>query len=80
MAMDGRQRLLDACQASGNPYLYTPVVLALSTGARKKGLLNLTWKGADLNRGLLTFHDTKNREHRSVPYFRFHDLRHSAAS
>ena len=32
---DERQRLLDACRASDSRYLYTVVVLALSTGARK---------------------------------------------
>jgi len=32
---DERYRLLDACQQSRNPYLYTVVVLALATGARR---------------------------------------------
>jgi integrase len=35
LADDERQRLLTACQASRNPYLYLVVVLGLSTGARK---------------------------------------------
>ena len=34
-----RERLLEACRESHNPYIYPVVVLALSTGARKMGLL-----------------------------------------
>ena len=55
-----RDSLLDACRTSRNPYLYTIVVLALSTGARKMELLSLTWKDVDLSRGIITLHDTKN--------------------
>src|SRR5262249_10456112 len=50
---DERQRLLDACKVSGNPYLYTVVVLALSTGARRGELLSLHWSDVDLKRGVL---------------------------
>ena len=35
-----RLRLLDACKVSGTPYLYTVIVLALSTGARRGELLH----------------------------------------
>jgi integrase len=59
---DERQRLLTACQGSRNQYLYTVVVLALSTGARKMELLRLTWQDVDLQRGVLTLHETKNGE------------------
>src|SRR5262249_29672801 len=38
-----RHSLLQECQASRNPYLYTVVVLALSTGARRGELLGLRW-------------------------------------
>jgi integrase len=64
---DERQRLLDACKASRNPYLHTVVVLALATGARKGELLSLRWPDVDLKRGTLTFHQTKNGERRAVP-------------
>ena len=60
-----RQRLLAACQASLNPYLYTVVMLALATGARRGELLWLCWPDVDLKRGTLTFHETKNGERRS---------------
>jgi integrase len=62
-----RQGLLQTCKVSRNPYLYTVVVLALSTGARKGELLHLTWADVDLKRGMLTFRKTKNGETRAVP-------------
>jgi site-specific recombinase XerD len=46
LADDERARLLVACQTSRNKHLYTIVVLALATGARRGELLNLrcqTW-------------------------------------
>lgn len=64
---DERHRLLDACKESKNPSLFIAVVLALSTGARKMELLNLTWNDVDLQRGMITLHDTKNGERRVLP-------------
>lgn len=122
---DERQRLLAACADSKSPYLYTLVVVALSTGARRGELLGLKWGDVDMERGTVVFLDTKNGERRSAPLaglaleqirelskvrridddrvfpisvsslrwyfgkavkeaaiddFRYHDLRHSAAS
>jgi integrase len=62
-----RPRLLAACQASHNRCLYPVVLLAVSTGARKMEILSLRWPDVDLKRGVLTFHQTKNRERRTVP-------------
>ena len=62
-----RYQLLEASQASRNPYLYTIVVLALATGARRGELLGLQWPDVDMKRGTLTFHETKNGERRAVP-------------
>jgi len=67
LSEDERQRLLDSCKVSRNPSLYTIVVLALSTGARRGELLHLTWSDVDLKRGILTFRETKNGETRAVP-------------
>jgi len=62
-----RELLLQSCKESHNPYLYTIVVLALSTGVRKGELLKLHWKDVDMKRHMLMFRDTKNTETRSVP-------------
>lgn len=60
-------QLLEACKESNNSYLYTIVVLALSTGGRKMELLNLTWSDVDFSRGVITLHETKNEERRLLP-------------
>ena len=62
-----RERLLEACKGSTNPQLYTLVVLALSTGARHGELINLRWSNVDLQRRVITLHDTKNKERRLLP-------------
>jgi len=67
LSEDERQRLLDSCQVSRNSSLYTIVVLALSTGARRGELLSLHWSDVNLKRGMLTFRKTKNGETRAVP-------------
>jgi integrase len=61
-----RRRLLDACKAYGEP-LYTIVVLALSTGARRGEIMRLRWPDVDLPRGVITLHETKNGERRRLP-------------
>jgi len=63
---DERGALLLAAQEQGG-VLYTILVLALSTGARRNELLKLTWPDVDLKAGLLTFPLTKNGKVRSVP-------------
>jgi integrase len=62
-----REALLSACLESSNPWLYTAVVVALSTGMRKGELMGLTWADVDLQAGRITLHDTKNGERRVVP-------------
>jgi integrase len=62
-----RQRLLDVCKKSESKYLYKIVVLALSTGARRNEIIKLDWKDLDLNRAVITLHDTKNNERRILP-------------
>lgn len=62
-----RGRLLEACRASENPYLYPVVVLALSTGARKMEILSLRWHDVNFQRQVLTLHTTKNGERRVLP-------------
>ncbi len=62
-----RTRLLTECKNSESPYLYIAVVLALSTGGRRMEILGLCWQDVDLNRGIITLHETKNGERRVLP-------------
>lgn len=62
-----RVRLLEACKASHYKHLYTIVVLALSTGARKMEILGLRWKDVDLKKQAIRLATTKNGEKRSLP-------------
>ena len=62
-----RTRLLDACRESRSPVLYDVVVLALSTGMRQGEIMNLTWKGVDLQGKRITLLDTKNGDIRAIP-------------
>lgn len=64
---DERAALLAACKASENTHLYPVVVFALSTGARKGEVLDLTFNDLDLKRGSAILRDTKNGETRAVP-------------
>ena len=62
-----RARLLGECKQTDSQYLYTAVVLALSTGGRKLEILGLNWKDIDFGRGIITLHETKNGERRVLP-------------
>lgn len=62
-----RNKLLDACRASGAPALHAIVVLALATGMRRGEILGLTWDRVDLKRGHVTLDRTKNGDRRGVP-------------
>jgi integrase len=64
---DERASLLQACKESGNQYLYTIVVIALSCGLRQMEILTLNWNAVDLDRGRIILHETKNGEIRQVP-------------
>lgn len=61
-----RAELLRVCKAK-NIDLYTAVVLALSTGARKMEIWGMKWNQVDFNRNVITLHDTKNKERRVLP-------------
>lgn len=64
---DERARLLDACQRRKNKHLYLVVMLALSTGARKGEIMNLTWDDVSFELKRIILRDTKNGETRAVP-------------
>lgn len=62
-----RASLLQECQKSMNPYLYTIVILAISTGMRRAEILNLTWNDIDFERQRIILRETKNGEVRVLP-------------
>lgn len=66
-----RERLLQECKESKNPYLYILVILALSTGMRHGEIMHLTWKDVDFHGQRITFQETKNNERRVIPLVGF---------
>ena len=62
-----RDRLLEVCQQSGWDQLYPLVLLALTTGARRGELINLTWDAIDLKGSKALVTETKNDEPRVLP-------------
>jgi integrase len=61
-----RKKLLVACEESANPYLYAVVLLALTTGARKMEIMNLTWSDIDFDKRQIYLNETKNGEIRTL--------------
>ena len=62
-----KSRLLNFCKQSTNQYLYTVVVLAISTGARRNEILSLTWKDVHFDREVIVLKETKNGDVRVIP-------------
>ncbi|MGZ4980561.1 MAG: tyrosine-type recombinase/integrase [Methylobacter sp.] len=64
---DERTKLLTACKESSNSWLYTCVILALSSGMRQGELMGLKWSDVNLKDGFIILHETKNGDRRRVP-------------
>lgn len=62
---DERPRLLAACRPHAE--LYLAAVLALTTGARQAEIMGLRWGQIDFSRRIITLHQTKNGDKRSLP-------------
>lgn len=67
LSFEEKDRLLKACQASTNPYLYPLVSLALLTAMRYGELVSLRWADIDFERNTITLRETKNGDRRVVP-------------
>lgn len=67
LSPDEAQTLLNCCQESRNPYLYSIVKIALCTGMRRGEILNLHWGDIDFDKKQLVLHETKNGSTRYVP-------------
>ena len=67
LSEDERVALLEATEASDDPYLHSVVLLALCTGGRLGEVTGITWPDVSFDRQTVTFRKTKNRETRTVP-------------
>lgn len=67
LTSEERNRFLEACRISDNPYLFTFVVLLLSTGGRYNEIRCLKWTDVDLHQGKITITKSKNTDMRSIP-------------
>lgn len=61
------RNLLDCCKESRNPYLYSIVVIALSSGMRRGEILGMKWQDLDFDKKLIVLPKTKNGSIRYVP-------------
>ena len=66
LSLDEKKRLLKACKASTNKFLYPAVFLAIATGARASEIIYLKYSDINLEIGTAALHDTKNKEKRSI--------------
>ena len=67
LSEDERKRLLTVCKDSPHPFLYTAVVLGLSTGMRYSEQMTLHWSDVDLFKCRIILQKTKNGERRAIP-------------
>ena len=64
---DEEDRLLRACNQHSNPFLGWIVRIALYTAMRQGEILGLEKSRVNLKRGVLTIHNTKNNDSRTIP-------------
>lgn len=58
--------LLDQCRISENPYLYSIVIVALSSGARREEIRAIKWTDVLLDEGKVVLRKTKNKKNRTI--------------
>ena len=63
LSVEEEARLLQACA----PWLHDLVTFALHTGMRMGEILELTWRGVDINRRTVMVFRSKNGERRTIP-------------
>lgn len=67
LSFNEKDRLLIACQASPNPYLYPLVNLSIQTAMRFGELINLRWEDIDFQQRKIILKKTKNGDTRVIP-------------
>lgn len=74
LSSDEQTNLLAAAKQSANHYLYTIIIIALSTGMRRGEIMKLRWRNLILEDkkgfGLILLRATKNGEPRGLPIVR----------
>lgn len=58
--------ILSQCKASENPYLYSIVVIALSSGARREEIRTIKWSDVLMDEGKIILRKTKNKKSRTI--------------
>jgi integrase len=66
LARDELNRLLAASRISAYPRLYLLVLMAVTTGARRGELMNLTFRDIDLRQKVARLHTSKNKQPRTL--------------
>lgn len=67
LSIEEKDKLLQACKLSPNPYLYPIVSIALLTGMRFGEIVNLRYEDIDYFNKIITLEKTKNGERRMLP-------------
>lgn len=67
LSPDEKERLMAACKASPNPFLYPLVGLSILTGMRFGELIKLNWEDVDFNQRTIVLRETKNGDRRVIP-------------
>ncbi len=67
LSLEEKDRLLTACQASPNLYLYPLVNLSILTAMRFGELINLRWEDIDFHQRKIILRQTKNGDSRVIP-------------
>lgn len=67
LSIDEMDRLLKACKASPNSFLFPLVGLSILTAMRFSELIRLNWEDIDFNLRTITLRETKNGDKRIIP-------------
>lgn len=67
LSYEEKERLLEACKASENPFLYPLVGLSIITAMRYSELIKLVWEDIDFRSQSISLRETKNGDNRVIP-------------
>jgi len=73
-------KLLQSCCESRSPYLYSIVLIALTTGSRLGEILSLEWNHVDFDNRLALLKTTKNGDHAVFLYQRLYWLNYATCT